>query len=222
MISKMAKMKQNREDAVERELRQALLEMPQRDGPREICPTLDVLKRFVAFTLEKEAARTQVLAHLDVCTRCLQTVVQLRNRHIRIRRSALALVAFVLIAAVLWIWPTKPLIQSVIVAIVDLSDAAPTRGNHRIDISPVRVGADTHRLRIILPLVSAEGIYEIAVFPGEAGNTPILQTTSSTTMQEHHLELSVALNFSRIARGNYSLAIRHDDSNWEYVPLVRE
>ena len=87
---------------------------------------------------------------------------------------------------------------------------------------PVKVGADTHQLRIILPDVSAEGMYEIAVFAREAEGAPILHKPSSAIMQNHRLEVRVGMDFSRIERGSYLLAIRHGDSDWQYVPLLRE
>src|SRR5947209_201939 len=123
----MAKTKQNPGDQAERELRQALLDMPRQAFHQEICPSLDLLERFVAGSIDEEGARTQILAHLGTCPKCLKTVVQLRNRRLRIRKFALGLVAAVLIATVLWIWPARPSIHSVTVAIVDLSDALSTR-----------------------------------------------------------------------------------------------
>jgi hypothetical protein len=169
----MARMNHNPGDDAERELRQVLLEMPRRDGPREICPTPDLLRRFVAGAVGEEATRNRILAHLDVCPRCVDAVVELRNRRIRIRRSAMALVAVVLIAALLWIWPIKPSPHSVSIAIVDLSVAGPTRSNHHLDVSPVKAGADTRQVRIVLPKVSADGMYEIAVFVGGAEEAAI-------------------------------------------------
>ena len=85
MKANMFKAKRNPGDDAERELRQALTEMPQRDGPREICPTPELLRRFVACSIDEEATRDRILAHLDVCPSCLDAVVQLRNRRIRIR-----------------------------------------------------------------------------------------------------------------------------------------
>jgi hypothetical protein len=198
------------------------MEMPQRDGPREICLTSDLLRRFVAGSVDEEATRNRILAHLDVCPRCLDAVVQLRNRRIRTRRAAMALVAVVVIAAVLWIWPVIPSTHSVSVAIVDLSVAAPTRSNHQVDLPPVKVGADTRQVRIVLPKVSADGMYEIAVFKGNATDKPILQTATSPTILDHNPEMRVNMDFSRIAPGSYLLGIRHGESNWEYVHLVKE
>jgi hypothetical protein len=217
----MAKTKHDPQDEAERELIQALKEMPQRAGRREICPAPGLLRRFVSGLVDEEATRNSILAHLDVCPRCVDAVMQLRNRRIQIRRAAMALVAVVLIAAVLWIWPIKYSPHSVSVAIVDLS-AGPTRSNHHIDMPPVKVGADTRQVRIVLPKVSADDMYEIAVFEGEASGKPILQNAASPTMQEHNPEMRVAMDFSRIPPGSYLLGIRHGDSNWDYVPLVRE
>jgi hypothetical protein len=86
----------------------------------------------------------------------------------------------------------------------------------------IKVGADTHQLRVILPQLSAEGIYEVAVFAEETEDVPILRKPTSASMKDHHLELKVDMDFSRMRPGNYLLAVRHGDSNWEYVPLVRE
>jgi hypothetical protein len=225
----MAKTKHHPQDEAERELIQALKEMPQRAGPREICPTPDLLQQFVSGLVNEEATRNRILAHLDVCPKCLDVVVQLRNvvvqlrnRRIRIRRAAMALVAVVLIAAVLWIWPIKPSLHSVSVGIVDLSVAGPTRSNHHIDMPTVKVGADTRQIRVVLPKVSADDMYEIAVLKGEANGKPILQNAASPTMLDHNPEIRVDMDFSQIPPGSYLLGIRHGDSNWEYVPLVRE
>jgi hypothetical protein len=221
MKANMAKTKHDPQDEAERELIQALKEMPQRAGPREICPPPDLLRRFVSGLVDEEATRDRILAHLDVCPSCLDAVVQIRNRRIRIRRAAMALVAVVLLAAVLWIWPIKYSPHSVSVAVVDLS-AGPTRSNHHIDMPAVKVGADTRQVRIVLPKVSADDMYEIAVLKGEANGKPILQSAASPTMLDNNPEIRVDMDFSRIPPGSYLLGIRHGDSNWEYVPLVRE
>jgi hypothetical protein len=218
----MVTAKRNPGDDAERELRQALIEMPQRAGPREICPPPDLLRRFVSGLVDEEATRDRILAHLDVCPKCPDVVVQLRNRRIRTRRAAMALVAVVLIAAALWIWPVKSSLHSVSVGIVDLSVAGPTRSNHHIDMPTVKVGADTRQIRVVLPKVSADDMYEIAVLKGEANGKPVLQSAASPTMLDNNPEIRVDMDFSRIPPGSYLLGIRHGDSNWEYVPLVRE
>jgi hypothetical protein len=219
---KMAKMKWKWEDQAERELKEALLQMPQRVGPTEICLTLDLLKRFAARSVRDEATRTRILAHFDVCPRCLDTALRLHKQRIRFRRVAMALAAIVLIAAVLWIWAIKPSPHSESVALVDLSVASPTRSNRHIEVPSIRVGAGTRQVRIVLPKVSSDDMYEIGVFRGEAEGKPILHNSASPTMLDHNLEMKVDIDFSRIPRGSYLLGIRHDDSNWEYVPLVRE
>ena len=218
----MAKVNRNLEDDAERELGQALMEMPPRDGPREICPKPDLLRRFVAGSVGEEATQNYILAHLDVCPRCADAVLQLSNRRTRIRRAAMALAAVVVIGAILWIWPIMPPPHSVPVAVVNLSIAAPTRGNHRIEIPPVKAAADTRHVRIVLPKVSAEGSYEIALFKSDANDKPLLQDTASPTMPDHNPEITANMDFSRIPPGGYLLGIRHGDSNWEYVSLVRE
>jgi hypothetical protein len=89
-------------------------------------------------------------------------------------------------------------------------------------VSPVKAGADTRQVRIVLPKVSADGMYEIAVFVGGAEEAAILHNSAYATAHADTLELSVSLDFARLRPGSYLLAIRHGDSNWEYVPLVRE
>ncbi len=218
---KIIKMKQRRGDEAERELAQALLRMPQRAGPTNLCLQLDLLKRYVAGSLPDET-RTRVLAHLDECPQCFETAVLLHKRHRWIRRSALALVAVFLIAvAGLWIWHPKPTMRSASVAIVDLRDAI--RSNRHVDMQPVKAGSDTRQLRIMLPAYSAEAVYEIALFAaGSEDSDAVVRSLASTKMWDHRLELNVAFDFSRIAPGRYSLAIRHGEANWEYVPLLRE
>jgi hypothetical protein len=134
----------------------------------------------------------------------------------------MALAAVVLIAAILWIWPIKPLPHSVRVALVDLTVASPTRSNRHIEVPSVRVDAGTRQVRIVLPKVSADDMYEIGVFRGEAEGKPILHNSASPTMVDHNLEMRVDMDFSGIRPGSYLLGVRHGESDWEFLPLLRD
>ena len=217
----MAKRKQVGEQA-EMELGQALVSMDPKDGPREICPAPDLLRRFAAGAVSSELDRNQVLNHLAVCPRCVETVVRLRSRRRLIRRSAIALIATLLIAALALIWLAKPPSYSAPVAVADLRDVAPTRSNEPSNMGAVRVAADTRQLVIILPESRESGGYEIEIRSGVSGNQTLLHSTANAIVKDHTLELIAGVDFSKIPPGTYRLCIRHDNSHWEYISILRQ
>ena len=215
----MANIKHDRENAAELELIAALKRTPAKDGPQEICPSPVLLQRFAAGLIDDDKQRTDILTHMDGCSRCMRTIVQFhKNRRVR-RRSILGLVAALLLATAVWIWPSRP--HSTTVAVVDLVAAAPTRSSSQIDMSPIKVTADTRQFRIVLPQLSDEGRYEVALFTRQRKNSPVLRGFASTRRQDH-LELVIDMDFERIRPGHYLSAIRHGDSDWMYIPVVNQ
>jgi hypothetical protein len=215
----MANTKRDRENAAELELIAALKRTPAKDGPQEICPSPVLLRRFVAGLIDDEKQRTDILTHMDICSRCMRTVVEFhKNRRVH-RRSILGLVAALLLATAVWIWPSRP--HSAAVAVVDLIATAPTRSNPQIDMSPIKISSDTRQFRIFLPQLSDEGRYEVALFTRQRENPPVLHGFASTRRQDH-LELVIDMDFERIRPGQYLLALRHGDSDWMYIPVVNQ
>lgn len=206
----------------EEELGKMLLSLPVADGPREICPSPKMLRRFVAGSLRSAVERDRILVHQADCPTCLDTVVRMSKRRNLVRRSSVAVVACFLFAAIIWIWSSQSIVHSVPIATMDLREIATTRSSQPNNVPATRVGADTRQIIIILPQSREDGNYEVEVKTALDGNLPLLHTTAPTILKDHTLELVVAVDFSRIARGKYVLAVRHAGSSWEYAPLQRE
>ncbi|HZT35024.1 MAG TPA: hypothetical protein VFA15_03820 [Nitrososphaera sp.] len=231
-------------ERAEEELGKIVLGLPAQERPCEICPSLRMLRQFAAGSLVSDFERDRTLNHLGVCSTCLDAVVRLRNqqrdfdvraesaglgqtvsllpRSRLIRRLSIAVAACFLFAAILWISISKSNVHSVPVATIDLREIAATRGSQPDNVPIARVGADTRQIVIILPQSREDGMYEIEVKTALDSSLPLLRTTAPTIVKDHILELVIAADFSRIARGKYLLALRHANSSWEYVPVQRE
>jgi hypothetical protein len=190
-----------------------------------LCPSLDDLRRFAAGRYGATSAqRDDVLAHLGTCDRCIDFMARLRKRRVLLRSAELALASAIVVAAILWIWTSQHHTPQNVngAAIVDLRLLAPTRGT---EPAPGRDALIIHRnidrLRIILPLGS-EGKYEVRIFAREREGDSALHTSRRTSLESREVVLDLPVNFGRVMPGSYLLALRRDEVDWEYYPLIIE
>jgi hypothetical protein len=206
-------------DDAERELLQALADLPAGNRPVEICPIPDLLLSFFAGSVTDEKTQRQVLAHLSVCPTCRHKMSELRKRRLHLKWAVRMVAAvIVIVAAILWAWPrrTAPHKDSQEIAVVDLAPKI-TRG---IEDLPVKVSHTTRRFRIVLPSGSAAGPYEVELLAPQAKDSPILTTAADTEVANGRQQLNIRLDLESLAPGPYLLAIRHRNSGWVYRTLL--
>lgn len=188
-----------------------------------LCPSLDDLRRFAAGKYgATPAQRDEVLAHLGTCDRCIDFMARLRKRRALLRSAELAIASAIVVAAILWIWTSQHYAPQNVndTAIVDLRLLAPTRGTEPAPgPAALIIHRDADRLRIILPLGS-EGKYEVRIFARERQGDSALHTFRRTSLENREVVLDVPVNFGGLTPGSYLLALRHNDVDWEYYPLI--
>ncbi len=119
--------------------------------------------------------------------------------------------------------PPEPTGQATAVAVVvDLRFSAPTRGqataaaNARSSKFPRAL----LRLRIQLPLGSAEGHYEAALFRGGVLQIPTARATAE--FQNRMEVLDVVMDTRSLPPGQYELRLHHAGSTWQRFPILIE
>jgi hypothetical protein len=189
------------------------------------CPSPADLRRFAAGKYgATPAQRDDVLAHLGTCDRCIDFMARLRKRRVLLRSAELAIASAIVVAAILWIWTSRHHLPQNVngVAIVDLRLLTPTRGTEPppVPVAPI-IRRSAGRLRIILP-VGSEGKYEVRIVARERQGDSALNTSRRTDLENREVVLDVPVNFGGLTPGSYLLALRHNDVDWEYYPLIIE
>jgi hypothetical protein len=194
-------------------------------SPAGPCPSLADLRRFAAGkygTTPEE--REDVLAHLGTCDRCIGFMAGLRKRRVLLRSAELAIASAIVVAAILWIWTSQHRAPQNLnsASIVDLRLLAPTRGTGSVPgPDALIIPRNTGGLRIILPLGS-EGKYEVRIFARERPGESALHTSRRTSLENREVVLDVPVNLGGLTPGSYLLALRRNDVDWEYYPLIIE
>jgi hypothetical protein len=213
------KMTRHNHDEAEKELIQALADLPVGNRPAEICPIPDLFRSFFAGSVRDEKIQRQILAHLSTCSTCRYKMNELRKRRLHLKWAGRMVAAIiVIVAAILWVWPRRntPQKDSQEIAVVDLAPKI-TRG---IEDLPIKVSHTTRRFRIVLPSGSAAGSYEVEILAPQAKDSPILTTAADTEVANQRQQLNISLDLESLAPGPYLLAIRHGNSGWVYRTLL--
>jgi hypothetical protein len=181
--------------------------------------------------MENEAERLKALSHFATCHHCASALAELRRKaqlrrldqpHRPVRRLrpifVFAFAAILLIAAVVWIVqrPSGKFTSSNDLVIADLHNDV-TRG---VDNPPVRVSRATKHLKIILPVGSAAGRYDVEVFGPD--RRTVLHMSGLSSISNATPELLLDCDFRSVVPGYYNLAIRHGSSQWDTYPIVVE
>jgi hypothetical protein len=220
----MSSRKRQRE-VTEKELMEAFARAPSDPAP-DSCLSVESLRLLANGRMEDGAERLKALRHFATCRHCASALAELRRespvsslgqtrrpvgRLIAVFGLALVLVA----AAAVWI-VQRPSGNSNDVAIADLRNDV-TRG---VDIPPVRVSRNTKHIKIMLPLGSPTGRYDVEVLGPY--NTVVLRNSGLSSVSNAALELFVDFSFRPVPPGHYNLALRHGNSQWEIHPIMVE
>lgn len=209
----------------EDELTKALSSLGSEEGIGIACPSIAELKQFAMgkYGLD-EPMLLGMLDHLADCESCEREMAKLRlelqahQKHSRLWygwKLGYALLCVALLAAT-WFWATRDRSSGLVT--VDLRHI--TRGD---ETPPVPTSIILHRntasVRILLPVGSADGAYEVGVFEQGGSNAPIVTGSAQTSVENNDLILRVPLSLQNVRPGSYSLGIRRGNSEWAYYPV---
>lgn len=212
---------------------------PRRSG----CPSPEVLR---AVTRKKHGAEESeiIFEHLTCCSPCFADYEGLlRKEKLSRNLKLLALCASLLITVGITLWlygrpgqegprqpepkvvqqpppprPTPPIQYEV--AVVDLRDRAPVRGEQQPTPAETVVASLEARpleLSVYLPIGSEESSYELQILrPSEA---PLLTSTGSAVLENRNVVLRVRTDLSGTPSGRYLLGIRKANFPSAYYPV---
>lgn len=164
-----------------------------------------------------------ILDHLSECDACLATLAKMRSSLLNeqqmsiLRRSRLLLaVIAVLVVAAVCFWVIRVRTPST-VATIDLRQV--TRGD---EASSVTVYRESRVIRVLLPVGSAGGNYEVGVFSAAAPLTPVLLGSGRSTVESGADTVAVSISLKELRPGPYLLGLRYGSSNWkQYAITIR-
>jgi len=191
---------------------------PERVG----CPPSEVLKGMASHRVPLAEAE-KWLDHLGSCSPCYRDFSQFQKAHqLRRRRTLLAIAASILICASVagWAlvrWHNEN--QFTQVAVLDLRNRSAARGiEPNPEVKPLQVSREAYRLKILLPLGSSEGEYDVRIAK-ESGES-LLTAMGTAKLSNGITTLQAVLRMSSVSAGTYVLQIRKAGLEWNSYPLV--
>lgn len=207
----------------ERELQQAELRIRETAAPEQIGnhPARSELERFVAGRYsEGDLAIKRILDHLHDCNVCLATMAAIRSGSKRdeaipkpARNRLLLSAAVVLVLlAILFLANRAPAPSTV--ATVDLRQV--TRGQEEYSIIVDRTSAT---IRVLLPIGSTGGHYDVGVFSLATLSTPILLASAQSRIENGDEVIAVSIPIKQLQPGRYLLGVRSSGSQWRQYAI---
>jgi hypothetical protein len=203
--------------SAETELMRAIPPLHEKRRASEDCPDRKLLKSFLNGKVHDKSIQNRILHHLDDCSACVQTLRELRDGRIRVKRALLAVAAVVLAGVLIWIWPSKHTATEI--ATLDLDGSGVLRS---VGEPPLRLPRSTKRLHIILPGEERPGLYEVRLLKSQDETSPLVEGHGIAHLEKQHLELDIDFDIAGYAGDNYLLAIRHSTATWRYRPVQIE
>ena len=207
---------------------------------RNGCPEPIVLKQ-LASRRRALAVSAALIEHLGACSPCFLDYTRLRITHKRRSRTACALAAAAVVAALLVTMPRtrgqvhpeastrnevasnrKPVELETPVTF-DLRGRASTRGmgqTHTPSAQPLQVPRRRLSLTIYLPIGSEEGLYEVML--AKVGGESVLRSTVTATFEKPVVVLHFSVNLSNVSAGAYQLRLRQQQRYWRVYTVVVE
>jgi hypothetical protein len=105
-------------------------------------------------------------------------------------------------------------------AVADLREIAAMRGPE-MSTAPavITLARSTRTLRVILPVGSGRGAYEVGLFQGGEPLHQLISATREAVEVSSRIEVSVPFDFSGLAVGRYFLGLRVDSAQWDLYPI---
>jgi hypothetical protein len=173
------------------------------------CPTPDQLTSLAGGSYDpQDPAFPHIKMHVSRCNHCLARLKEIRppSAEPKLETRFLTLKPLVPLAAILvlliglWIYRTP---GRAVVATVDLRETA-----RSADASPLLLRGDATSIRVVLPIGSATGVYDLGIFVPAGRFTPILTASGSTILEDGNLVVSTSLPLKRLQAGSYLFGIR--------------
>lgn len=191
---------------------------PERVG----CPGADVLKRIASHKMPLSEAE-KWLDHLGSCSPCYADFCKFRAASQQARRRTwLAVAASIFLVGAVAGWVllrNRNENLSAQVATLDLRNRSAARGAEtNPNEQPLELTPTTNNLKILLPLGSSEGPYDVRIVT-PAGEE-LARTSGTAKLVDHVDALQLALSVDSVRSGKYVLQIRRPESEWVSYPVV--
>ncbi len=163
------------------------------------------------------------LDHLGSCSPCYGDFSQFRETHERSRRrTLLAIAASILLVATVAGWAllrNRNENLATQTAILDLRNRSVARGTEaNQDEPPLELTRTSTNLKILLPLGSSEGPYDVRIVT--LSGEELAASSGIAKLDEHITSLEVVLPRDSLRSGKYLLQIRRPQLSWESYSLV--
>ena len=190
---------------------------PERAG----CPGRDVLKRIASHEMPLTEAE-KWLDHLGSCSPCYADFNRFQEaRESRRREMALAVAAGILLAVAVTGWALlhkRSENLTAQTAVLDLRRRSIARGaESNPSEPPLEISRNVSRLKIYLPIGSAEGDYDIRIVTPE--ERTLWAAEGKARKQEGFTSLTVDIKLSSASPGLYVLQLQKSGSEWTSYPL---
>ena len=190
---------------------------PERIG----CPSHEVL---VSLARREVPMGDPAYGHLAECSPCyLEVRVLKQTADFQRRRMVLWAAAAALIlttASAGWFVATRQDGPSAdhaqVRAQLDLRPYAITRGEAQRDLPPLAIARANLLLTLLLPTGSEPGSYEVEI---RDSNTTRASARGNAELRNYISTLEVAMGVEDLPRGEYTLALRREDSAWQLFPV---
>lgn len=191
---------------------------PERIG----CPSHDVL---VSLARRDVPMGDPAYGHLAECSPCYLEVRVLKQTADSQRRRRLvwaAAAALILATASAgWFVATRddgvPANRARVRAQLDLRPYAITRGETQRDLPPLALARGDLLLTLLLPTGSEPGLYEVEIRDSNAATRA--SARGNAELRNYISTLEVAISFADLPKGEYTVAVRRDDTAWQLFPL---
>jgi len=191
---------------------------PERIG----CPGVEVLKKIASHEMPLSEAE-KWLDHLGSCSPCYADFKRLQEAHdSRRRRMLLATAAGILLVATVAGWA---LLRSrndnlaTQTAILDLRNRSVARGTEtNPDEQPLELNRVTKKVKILLPLGSSEGPYDVRIVT--LSGEELARSNGTARLSEHITSLEVMLPLNSLRSGKYLVQLRKPQLSWGSYSLV--
>ncbi len=163
------------------------------------------------------------LDHLGSCSPCYGDFSQFRETHERSRRrTLLAIAASILLVATVAGWAllrNRNENLATQTAILDLRNRSVARGTEtNQDEPPLELTRTSTNLKILLPLGSSEGPYDVRIVT--LSGEELAASSGTAELNEHITSLEVVLPRDSLRSGKYLLQLRRPQLSWESYSLI--
>ncbi len=192
-------------------------------NPKRIgCPGAEVLKKIASRKMPLSEAEAW-LDHLGSCSPCYNDFSQFREASQRDRsRTLLAVAASILLVATVAGWALlrnrndNPPTQT---AILDLRNRSVARGAEtNPDEPPLELRRTAKNLKILLPLGSSDGPYDVRIVT--PSGEELAASSGTAKLNDHITSLEVVLPRDSLQSGKYLLQLRKPQLSWDSYSLI--